>query len=121
MKSQEHFQIKSPLVEIKLLFFFHWSVFFYILFLLNFTLLMILLLFLLLWIRHVDRLLFSNPCCLRTSHRIYVRHQSVRFLVKKKSDPGIFVHHLGVVISKNEQDRVSLNFNPAFEKIKNSL
>jgi len=40
---------------------------------------------------------------------------------KKKSDPGVFVHYLGVVVSKNEQDRVSLNFNPAFEKIKNSL
>jgi len=50
---------------------------------------MILLLFLLLWIRHVDRLLFSNPCCLRTSHRIYAKHQSVRFLVKKIR-PGHF-------------------------------
>jgi len=28
------------------------------------------------------------------------------------------VNYLGVVISKNEKDRVSLNFNPASEKIK---
>ncbi len=28
------------------------------------------------------------------------------------------VNYLGVVISQNERDRVSLNFNPAFEKIK---
>lgn len=67
--------------------------------------------------------LFSN------ASGLYLNIKKCEILVLKKSSllsvDGIpvkeTVNYLGVVISKSEQDRVSLNFNPAFEKIKSKF